>query len=82
MPVASPYTRILLEGIPVWKTADGTLYYFDSSTPPTPETRICIGTESTGFCSNWKDLLAEALASYRTTATTRARIPGTAAQPA
>jgi hypothetical protein len=71
---ATPYTRILLDGIPFWKdNADGKLYYYASSTYPVVETRICIGAEATGLVEGWQDLLAPTLRDYQATQTARIR---------
>ena len=69
----SPYQRILLNGVPVWKDSEGKLYYYDTQTPPTTDTRICIGTETTGLSSDWQTTLQDRLTSYRTTLTSRSR---------
>ena len=67
------YQRILLHGVPVWKNVDGGLYYYESSTPPTTDTRIQIGTEATGLNPDWKIILETQLKEYRVSAQTRSR---------
>lgn len=69
----NPYQRIMLSGIPVWKDAEGRLYYYETSTPPTLNTRIQIGTEATGFSSDWKVILNNHLMKYREETVARAR---------
>ena len=69
----SPYQRILLNGVPAWKDSEGKLYYYDTQTHPTTDTRICIGTETTGLSSDWQTILQDRLTSYRTTLTSRSR---------
>lgn len=77
--VAAPYQRTLYNGIPYWKeTATGNLYYYESATMPTPDTRICLGTEATGLSTDWQTLLASKLEAYRTSMTSRARAPAAA----
>jgi hypothetical protein len=77
MPPA-PYTRILLNGIPYWRdNADGKLYYYESAALPTPETRICLGTEATGLCADWQTLLAGPLELYRASLAPRERARAT-----
>ncbi len=68
-----PYQRIIVTGIPMWKDADGRYYYYESSTPPTAENRILIGTETTGLSADWKESLEAKLEAYRTTTQSRAR---------
>jgi len=67
----NPYQRVIMHGIPVWKDAEGRLFYYESITPPTPETRIQIGTEASGFNPDWKDLLTHTLSSYRASSKSR-----------
>ena len=69
----NPYQRVLIHGIPVWKDSEGRLYYYETSTPPTPDTRIQIGTEATGFNPDWKTLLEGPLHNYREAARQRPR---------
>ena len=69
----NPYQRILLNGVPVWKDATGSLFYYESSTQPTADTRIQIGTEATGLSPDWKTRLEQKLQAYRQTSQTRAR---------
>ena len=68
-----PYQRILLNGIPVWKDAEGRLFYYESSAQPTSDSRIQIGTEATGLSNDWKSLLEPRLTAYRETQASRAR---------
>jgi hypothetical protein len=69
----NPYQRIIVSGIPVWKDAEGRLYYYQTATPPTPDTRIQIGTEATGLNPDLKSLLEPHLRSYRESSVSRAR---------
>ena len=70
------YTRVILNGIPYWKDTDGTLYYYESSVPPTAETRIALGSETTGLFPDWQErgLLSSALQRYREEEKPRVRI--------
>ena len=68
-----PYQRILLSGVPVWKDAEGRLFYYESSTQPTSDTRIQIGTEANGLHADWKSLLESRLTTYRGSQASRAR---------
>lgn len=71
---STPYTRILLDGIPFWKdNADGKLYYYASSSYPTTEGRIHLGSEAEGLVADWQDRLAPTLKEYQTTQTARTR---------
>jgi hypothetical protein len=72
-PTPAPYTRSIVDGIPYWKDAEGALYYYEGSTPPTAETRIQLGTQATGLRSDWEHHLFSTLAAYRAAATPRAR---------
>jgi hypothetical protein len=76
---APAYTRILLEGIPYWKDAQGAIYYYESSTQPTEADRICLGTEGTGLVADWEARLAPTLSSYREGQQPRGRAPAAAA---
>lgn len=69
----APYQRILFNGVPYWKDSDGNLYLYESATHPTSETRICLGTESTGLFADWQTRLASRLTQYRASQTPRAR---------
>lgn len=69
----APYQRTLFNGVPYWKDTDGNLYLYESAAHPTPETRICLGTESTGLFADWQTRLAPRLAQYRTTQKPRGR---------
>jgi hypothetical protein len=71
---ATPYTRILLDGIPFWKdNADGKIYYYASSSYPTTEARIHLGKEGEGLIPDWQDRLATTLQEYQATQTARIR---------
>ena len=72
-PTPAPYTRIILNGIPYWKDAAGDLYYYEGSAFPTPEGRICLGSETNGLRPDWQDLLSSKLDSYRAAAASRPR---------
>lgn len=69
----NPYQRILLNGVPVWKDATGSLFYYESSAQPTVYTRIQIGTEANGLSPDWKTRLEQKLKAYRETSQARAR---------
>jgi hypothetical protein len=72
-PQPAPYTRIILDGIPYWKDAEGALYYYESSAHPTADTRIQLGTQATGLRSDWEHHLSSSLAAYRAAARPRTR---------
>ena len=67
------YQRILLKGVPVWKDAEGRLYYYENSTPPTHDNKVLIGTEAAGLNSDWQIVLQSYLHTYREGAASRAR---------
>lgn len=69
----NPYQRVIVNGIPVWKDAEGKLYYYQSTTPPTADNRIQIGTEATGLNPDLKSLLEPYLRSYRESSVSRGR---------
>lgn len=75
----APYTRVIKFGIPLWKDVNGSLYYYENSTLPTLETRILLGTETTGLVSDWEERLALKLAGYRDSQAARPRLVGKAA---
>lgn len=60
-------TRVLVEGVPVWKNAADELFYYDTQAP------IKIGTLSGGFEEGWQTVLQGSLESYRAAAAPRAR---------
>lgn len=69
----NPYQRVIVRGIPVWKDAEGRLYYYETATPPTEATRIQIGTEAGGFNPDWKNLLGPLVQAYQEKAQSRSR---------
>ena len=73
---AAPYQRTLFRGVPYWKDASGALYYYESSTPPTLETRIRMGTELEGVLEGWSTLCEDRLRAYRAAAQARQRDGG------
>ena len=75
MPPPSIYQRILIKNIPCWKDAAGNLYYYETSTPPTEESRIRIGSEATGINPDWSQHLEPMLQAYRASQKSRARAP-------
>jgi hypothetical protein len=75
MPPLSPYQRILISGVPCWKDATGNLYYYETATPPTEQSRILIGSEATGLNPDWVNRLEPMMRSYRATQKSRARAP-------
>jgi hypothetical protein len=64
-PRSNPYQRVMYNGIPFWRDPEGQLYYYSSSTPPTAEARICLGTEATGLFADWQTRLTDILDRYR-----------------
>ena len=70
---SQPYQRIIMNGVPMWKDTEGRLFYYESSTHPTLESRIQIGTEATGIAENWQTLLDPRLITYRETQVSRTR---------
>jgi len=75
MPPSSQYQRVLIKNVPSWKDIHGNLYYYESSTPPTEESRILIGIEATGFNTDWSHHLDPTLKAYRVSQKPRARAP-------
>jgi hypothetical protein len=69
----STLQRILFNGVPAWKSADGNLYYYENSTQPQGDQRILLGTEAGGLRPEWKELLDSRLKTYRETQEIRAR---------
>lgn len=65
--------RILFKGVPVWKSPEGNLYYYETSTQPPMNQRILIGTEADGIYPNLKETLEPHLKTYRETQEVRAR---------
>lgn len=57
--------RIMFNGVPVWKSPEGNLYYYESSTQPPMNQRILLGTEAAGVRPDWKELLEPQVKSYR-----------------
>jgi hypothetical protein len=57
--------RVLYNGVPVWKSPEGNLYYYESSTQPPMNQRILIGTEATGIHPNVKETLEPIVKAYR-----------------
>lgn len=84
MPIRSTNAlqRSIVNGVPFWKDSEGVLYYYESSTPPSQESKIRIGTEAAGLDSGWKDTLSAALSSYRASAESRTRLPAKTTTPA
>lgn len=65
--------RILFKGVPVWKSAEGSLYYYETSTQPSADQRILLGTEATGLRPEWKETLEPHLKTYRESQEVRTR---------
>ena len=63
-------TRLLVDGVPVWKNGEGDLFFYDQDRSQPP---LKIGTLAAGFVAGWADTLAERLAAYRMAAMPRAR---------
>jgi len=57
--------RMIFNGVPVWKSADGNMYYYESSVQPSADERILLGTEAGGLLSEWKQLLESKVKLYR-----------------
>jgi len=68
------YQRAIVKGVPFWKDKDGALYYYESSTHPTEQTRIRIGSEATGPSTDCMELLQTKLEAYRQSMVSRARV--------
>lgn len=73
MPPSAPYQRIMMNGVPCWKDGDGNLYYYETSTHPTEQNRILIGTEATGLNPDWVNRLEPMLRAYRASQKSRTR---------
>jgi hypothetical protein len=65
--------RILFNGVPVWKSPEGNLYYYESSTQPPMNQRILIGTEADGVLPNVKETLEPQVKAYREAQEVRTR---------
>ena len=65
--------RILFNGVPVWKSPEGNLYYYESSTQPPMNQRILLGTEADGLRPEWKELLEPHVKAYQQTQEVRQR---------
>lgn len=63
-------TRLLVDGVPVWKNGEGDLFFYDQDLSQPP---LKIGTVAGGFSAGWADTLAERLSAYRVAAAPRAR---------
>ena len=61
----SALQRILYNGVPAWKSAEGNLYYYESSTQPPVDQRILLGTEAGGLRPEWKEVLDPHVKAYR-----------------
>ena len=57
--------RTIFNGVPVWRSPEGNLYYYESSTQPPMNQRILIGTEATGIYPTMKETLEPYLKTYR-----------------
>jgi len=68
------YQRCIITGVPCWKDADDNLYYYESSTQPTEQSRILIGSVAVGFNPDWQVKLEPILTAYRTSQKSRARV--------
>lgn len=73
MPSPAAYQRFMLNGVPCWKDSTGNLYYYETSTPPTEQTRILIGSEANGLNPDWIHHLEPMLRAYRASQKSRAR---------
>jgi hypothetical protein len=65
--------RILFNGVPVWKSPEGNLYYYESSTQPPMNQRILIGTEADGVYPSLKETMEPHVKAYREKAEVRTR---------
>lgn len=68
------FQRILVNGVPYWRDAAGILYYYESSTPPTQESKIRLGAD-TELDAEWDAILEPILTAYRLSITSRSRLP-------
>jgi hypothetical protein len=75
MPAPAPYQRVLVHGVPCWTDANKNYYYYETSTPPTEQSRILIGSEATGLNPDWTNRLEPLLRAYRLSQKSRARAP-------
>jgi len=75
MPPTALYQRVMIRNVPCWKDGTGKYYYYESSTQPTEENRIEIGTESEGIYPDWTQRLEPHLVAYRASQKERARAP-------
>jgi hypothetical protein len=63
-------TRVLVEGVPVWRNGAGELFFYDQNAD---QPALKIGTSSDGFVEDWQSLLEERLVTYRAAQTARPR---------
>jgi|LakMenEpi03Aug12_release.lakeMendotaPanAssembly.Ray.scaffolds.fasta_scaffold3765883_1 hypothetical protein len=63
-------SRVIYKGIPVWKSSTGELFLYE----PNSTEQILIGTESTGFLPNVKDICSQRVQTYRASLTERHRL--------
>jgi hypothetical protein len=66
---ASPYQRVIVNGIPVLIDSERNYYYFETS----PTEPIRIGSEATGISADFPQLLATRLAAYRNAVESKTR---------
>lgn len=74
-PTANSFQRTIVDGIPYWKDSTGTLYYYESSTPPSQESKIRLGTIDAGLDTAWSERLTPLLSAYRISSSSRNRLP-------
>ncbi len=79
MPTPAAYQRFMLNGVPCWKDPAGNLYYYETPTPPTEQTRILIGSEATGLNPEWTNHLEPMFKAYRASQKSRTRAVAAAA---
>ena len=69
------YQRVMVNGIPCWRDSESNLYYYETSAPPTEQSRIRIGSEATGLNPDWVNRLEPMMRAYRLAQKSRARAP-------
>ena len=61
----SSLQRILYNGVPVWRSSEGNLYYYETAVQPPVEQRVLLGTEVNGLYPEWKEMLEPHVKMYR-----------------
>lgn len=68
-------TRVLVEGVPVWRNGAGELFFYDQNAD---QPALKIGSTEGGFVEGWEAILEERLTAYRAAQTARPRATGPA----